>query len=285
MIKFDNTSFAYHRNRPVLSNLSLTIPKGSICGLLGKNGVGKSTMLYLMAGLLRPTSGSITTLGHTPSQRGTELLEDIFLVPEEFSLPSLSIRQYLKYTTPFYPRFSEEDMKKYMERFDMPMDLNLGSLSLGMKKKTFISFALATNTSVLLLDEPTNGLDITSKRVFGQCMSSAMTDDKAIVVSTHQVYDVEKLLDHVVIADNNGILLDEPMLEVMQRLAFSFTPDRRRAENALMSLEMPGGFNIIELLDNPDMETEVNLESLFELANSKPEQIKQVFSQIPSYEK
>lgn len=285
MIKFDNTSFAYHRNRPVLSNLSLTIPQGSICGLLGKNGVGKSTMLYLMAGLLRPTSGSITTLGHTPSQRGTELLEDIFLVPEEFSLPSLSIRQYLKYTTPFYPRFSEEDMKKYMERFDMPMDLNLGSLSLGMKKKTFISFALATNTSVLLLDEPTNGLDITSKRVFGQCMSSAMTDDKAIVVSTHQVYDVEKLLDHVVIADNNGILLDEPMLEVMQRLAFSFTPDRRRAENALMSLEMPGGFNIVELLDNPDMETEVNLESLFELANSKPEQIKQIFSQIPSYEK
>lgn len=277
MITFKDVCFSYRRNVPVLSHLSLQIEPGTVCGLLGRNGVGKSTMLYLTAGLLRPRSGQVLCNGYIPSDRQVNFLNDIFIVPEEFDLPPISLDEYVRINSVFYPKFNLDLMHSILEIFALPGNINLGALSLGQKKKAFLSFALACNTSILLLDEPTNGLDITAKRMFRAAITAAMTDDKTIIISTHQVYDVENILDHVVIADNNRILLNRPMIDIQTKLRFGYTQDPEQAKRALFSIPMPGGFNVVEFLDDPDRETEVNLETLFELTNSNPELINQLF--------
>lgn len=277
MIAFKDVCFSYRRNVPVLSNLSLQIEPGTVCGLLGRNGVGKSTMLYLTAGLLRPRSGQVLCNGYIPSDRQVNFLNDIFIVPEEFDLPPITLDEYVRINSVFYPKFNLDLMHSILEIFALPGNINLGALSLGQKKKAFLSFALACNTSILLLDEPTNGLDITAKRMFRAAISAAMTDDKTIIISTHQVYDVENILDHVVIADNNRILLNQPMIGIQMKLRFDYTHDPEQAKRALFSIPQPGGFNVVEFLDNPERETEVNLETLFELTNSNPELINQLF--------
>lgn len=277
MIAFKDICFSYRRNVPVLSNLSLQIKPGTICGLLGRNGVGKSTMLYLTAGLLRPRSGQVLCNGYIPSDRQVNFLNDIFIVPEEFDLPPITLDEYVRINSVFYPKFNLDLMHSILEIFALQGNINLGALSLGQKKKVFLSFALACNTSILLLDEPTNGLDITAKRMFRAAITAAMTDDKTIIISTHQVYDVENILDHVVIADNNRILLNRPMIDIQTKLRFGYTQDPEQAKRALFSIPMPGGFNVVEFLDDPDRETEVNLETLFELTNSNPDLINQLF--------
>lgn len=277
MIAFKDVCFSYRRNVPVLSNLSLQVEPGTICGLLGRNGVGKSTMLYLTAGLLRPRSGQVLCNGYIPSDRQVNFLNDIFIVPEEFDLPPITLDEYVRINSVFYPKFNLDLMHSILEIFALPGNINLGALSLGQKKKAFLSFALACNTSILLLDEPTNGLDITAKRMFRAAITAAMTDDKTIIISTHQVYDVENILDHVVIADNNRILLNRPMIDIQTKLRFGYTQDPEQAKRALFSIPMPGGFNVVEFLDDPDRETEVNLETLFELTNSNPDLINQLF--------
>lgn len=277
MIAFKDVCFSYRRNVPVLSNLSLQIEPGTVCGLLGRNGVGKSTMLYLTAGLLRPRSGQVLCNGYIPSDRQVNFLNDIFIVPEEFDLPHITLDEYVRINSVFYPKFNLDLMHSILEIFALPGNINLGTLSLGQKKKAFLSFALACNTSILLLDEPTNGLDITAKRMFRAAITAAMTDDKTIIISTHQVYDVENILDHVVIADNNRILLNRPMIDIQTKLRFGYTQDPEQAKRALFSIPMPGGFNVVEFLDDPDRETEVNLETLFELTNSNPDLINQLF--------
>lgn len=269
MLKIENVTFSYSRKAELIKNFSMTLEKGTVCGLLGKNGAGKSTIIYLMCGLLRPQQGIIDFNGMTPSKRSPQFLEDVFLVPEEFSLPKVSLKQYVEVNAPFYPNFSMEQLEKYLAIFELNPDLNLGELSMGQKKKAFISFAMACNTGLLILDEPTNGLDISAKRSFRKAMAECMTDEKSILISTHQVYDVEKILDHVIIIERNGVLLNESLFNICQKYRFSFTTDRDRALNALISLEVPGGYNIAEPLDDPDQETEVNLETLFELVQSK----------------
>lgn len=262
----------------MLSDLSLQLKSGTVYGLLGRNGVGKSTMLYLISGLLRPKSGIVTCNGYDPFKREVSFLNDIYIVPEEFLLPAMTLADYVRINAPFYPRFSRQDMERLLEMFELTPDIHLSELSMGQRKKAYLSFAMACNTSVLLLDEPTNGLDISAKRQFRIALSSVMDENKTIVISTHQVYDVEQILDHVVIADNNKILLNMSMCEISERLRFNFTNDSRRAEQALYSLQVPGGYSIIDYVENADQETEVNLESLFELTQNKPDLLQAIFN-------
>ena len=147
MMNVNQVSFGYGRKKAkVLDGFSMNLEKGSVYGLLGKNGTGKSTLLYLMAGLLRPQSGHILYKGVEVTKRYPETLQDMFLVPEEFALPNVSLKQYVQLNAPFYPRFSDELLKACLRDFDMNEDIHLGELSMGQKKKAFMCFALATNT-------------------------------------------------------------------------------------------------------------------------------------------
>ncbi|MCD8302014.1 MAG: ATP-binding cassette domain-containing protein [Prevotellaceae bacterium] len=209
MISINNITFYYQQKRPVLYDFSLRFEAGGTYGLLGKNGTGKSTLLYLMTGLLRPLRGEVTYNDVPTWQRKPEVLKDFFLVPEEYTLPAIPLRRYVKALMPFYPLFSQELLESSLQNFGMPLNMNMGELSMGQKKKVYMSLALAANTKVLLLDEPTNGLDILSKSQFRKALVGGMDEGKTIIISTHQVHDVENLLDHVVIVDTNRVLLKQ----------------------------------------------------------------------------
>ncbi len=213
MIAIKNLTFGYNKRSNVLDDFSLEFKAGGIYGLLGKNGTGKSTLLYLMMGLLRPQQGRVEVDGIDTAKRDPLTLSDMFIVPEEYDLPVIPLMDYVKVIRPFYPRFSEDLLERCLANFDMDKHVNLGSLSMGQKKKVYMCVALATNTRFLLMDEPTNGLDILSKSQFRKAVITGMTDDKTIIVSTHQVHDVEKLLDHVVIIETNKVLHNAPLVE------------------------------------------------------------------------
>ena len=213
MIEIKNVTFGYNKCYNVLQDFSLQFKKGGIYGLLGKNGTGKSTLLYLMTGLLRPRQGEVRVDGMLASKRLPEMMQEIFIVPEEYDLPRISLLQYVRSLKPFYPKFSDELLARCLSGFDMTPLIDLGSLSMGQKKKVYMCIALATNTDYLLMDEPTNGLDILSKSQFRKVVIEGMTEDKTIIISTHQVHDVERMLDHVCIIEPNKVLLDAPLVE------------------------------------------------------------------------
>lgn len=212
MISVQNITFGYDKSRSVLDNFTLEFKDGGVYGLLGKNGTGKSTLLYLMTGLLRPQKGEVLVDGIAPMERRPETMQEMFIVPEEYALPNVPLRQYVDALRPFYPRFSDELLERVLECFEMPQDVKLGELSMGQKKKVYMAIALAANTRYLLMDEPTNGLDILSKSQFRKALVTGMNDDRTIIISTHQVHDVENVLDHVVIVDNNRVLYNESVV-------------------------------------------------------------------------
>lgn len=206
MLEIDNLTFAYKKSGNIFENFSANFAPGHIYGLLGPNGAGKSTLLYLMAGLLRPQSGLVMLDGCDVRKRLPETTTDIFIVPDEYELPRVSLSEYIRVNSVFYPRFSYDDLKRYLSVFGMNEDVNLGNLSLGQGKKVYMSFAMATHTRVLLMDEPTNGLDIPGKAQFRQFLSEGHTSDSIFVVSTHQVKDIEQVLEHIVMFDDSEIL-------------------------------------------------------------------------------
>lgn len=277
MLTIQNLSFSYKAGKPVVQDLSLKLDKGCVCGLLGSNGAGKSTLLYLICGLLYPKAGSIVYNNYVPGKREVIFLSDVFIVPEEVVLPNVRLKDYIAVNAPFYPNFSREDMSGYLKLFNLDEDLHLGACSMGQKKKAFLSFALACRTSLLILDEPTNGLDISSKQDFRKAISMTMTDERIILISTHQVYDVERILDHVVILGDHGVVLNRSIPEITSKLRFTFTTDRDRISHALKAIEIPGGANIVEANEDPDFETDINLESLYELFHSDPTLEKKIF--------
>ena len=213
MINVNNITFGYNRHHAVLKDFSLQFQGGGVYGLLGKNGTGKSTLLYLMMGLLRPSAGRVEVDGMEASRRLPQMLSELFLVPEEYDMPRITLREYVRVLKPFYKGFSDDLLHRCLDGFDMSPEVHLGGLSMGQKKKVYICIALAANTKYLLLDEPTNGLDILSKSLFRKVVVAGMSEDKTIIISTHQVHDVEHLLDHVVIVDRNRVLLDQKLEE------------------------------------------------------------------------
>ena len=275
MLQVENISFSYRKGRKVvLSDFSLSLEAGRVYGLLGKNGAGKSTLLYLMSGLLAPKRGRVMYHDTDMRRRLPVTLQDMFLVPEEFELPPISLVSYIELNSKFYPRFSKEDMVKYLHFFEM--DADLGALSMGQKKKIFMSFALATNTSLLLMDEPTNGLDIPGKSQFRKFLASGMSDDKTIVISTHQVRDIDKVLDHVLIMDNSRVFLDESTASICSKLFFVESDDRELAATALYTLPSVQG-NFLMLPNTEGEESEINLELLFGAVLAEPGKIAEMF--------
>ena len=277
MFTISNLTFSYNkRNGNLFYDFSLELNAGNVYGLLGKNGAGKSTLIYLMTGLLTPASGEVLMDGENVRRRLPKTMSDLFLVPEEFELPRLTLKKYVGINAPFYPRFSMDDMQRYLDIFEMGGDLNvkLNSLSMGQKKKVFMAFAFATNTRVLIMDEPTNGLDIPSKSQFRKLVSSCMSDDKMMLISTHQVRDISDILDHVLIIDQSQVLLNTNMADVISKLAFR---PLREGDQPLFVLQSPYGA-LGAVPAQPGEETKVDLEMLFNATLQNPEAINQLFT-------
>ena len=194
--------------------------------------------------------------------RRPSTLQDMFLVPEEFALPNVSLKQYVKLNAPFYPNFSDELLRSCLRDFDMNEDIHLGELSMGQKKKAFMCFALATNTSLLMMDEPSNGLDIPSKSQFRKVIASGMSDEKAVIISTHQVRDIDSLLDHVLIMDDSELLLNESVASICDKLYFTEQGMNEPIDDALYVQQSVQGNSVI-LPNTYGEESKLNLEVLF----------------------
>ena len=262
MIEVSNISFKYAGQKDlVFDDFSLTLKQDNIYGLLGKNGTGKSTLLYLISGLLRPGKGSVCFDGVETRKRLPETLQEIFIVPEEFDLPTMSLDAYVKINEPFYPRFSREVLEACLKDFELSTDLKLNALSMGQKKKVFMSFALAAGTKVLLMDEPTNGLDIPSKSQFRKVVAQYMTEDRTLIISTHQVHDVESLLDHILILSPQKLLLDATVTDIQEKYTFEYrTPNEM--DDVLYAEPSLQGNAVIAPRKADSPETQVNLELL-----------------------
>ena len=261
LVAIKDFNFSYRR-KPVFKGLSLNLEPGYIYGLLGKNGTGKSTLLKNIAGLLFPDKGEIRVLELEPGKRQPAFLAEVFLVPEEFILPSIPIGQWVRYNSVFYPKFDKAMFEQSIIDFAVPTDSKLNEMSYGQQKKALISFALATNTSLLLMDEPTNGLDILSKSQFRKVIAGGLNDGKCIIISTHQVRDLENLIDRVMIIDEGSILFDQRMDDIAQKLDFRLSFDPGETAAALYSESSLKG-NAIITLNKEGEDSRPDLEMLY----------------------
>ena len=274
MITLKELSFSYSRKKEVLDRINLEVGSGHICGLLGKNGEGKTTLLNLLSGQIFPDQGSCLVLEEIPSERNARYLQQIFLLPEEISMPEVTAIEYIKMYAPFYPTFRDDICKACVESFEINLSDRLSKMSQGQRKKVAITLALAAHTPLLLMDEPTNGLDIPSKATFRRLVASLIDDNQTVIISTHQVRDLESLIDTVLILDQRQILLNKTLNEIGEKLYFGpLLPE----EKALYSEPTPQGTIGVTARDGKE-ETAVSLELLFNAAITYPKEIQRIMN-------
>ncbi|MEN9906973.1 MAG: hypothetical protein RLZZ540_114 [Bacteroidota bacterium] len=262
MISIQHLTFQYKKQDALFTDLSFEQQNGSIVGLLGKNGAGKSTFLKLISGLLKPQIGKLVINGFKPFDRFPDFLSDIYMVSEEFSFPSITIALYIKATAPLYPKFDYEKMNRILQQFELDAKKNLNGLSHGQRKKFLIAFALSTNCSLLVLDEPTNGLDIPSKSLFRKILVSSVSDEQLVLISTHQVKDIETIIDTIVVLDEGKMVYNQSIFDISQQWQFKTVTSLAGIENPIYQEKCLGGYRIITAVDELK-ETEIDIELLF----------------------
>ena len=274
MIDIKKLYFSYGP-KPVLGNISMRLEPGRIYGLLGENGVGKTTLLTLLCGLKKPCGGSITTDGFTPFDRDPLFLESQIFLPDEVAPVRAKACDWAADRGKFYPKFSYEIFGEIMKSFEVDPAQKMNSMSAGQLKKTYISFALACAPQYLYMDEPTNGLDIPGKAQFRSAIMKYTPEDSTIVISTHQVRDLENLIDPIVILDKRDVLLSASVEEITEKLYFDYGTTLH--PEALYSEQTPGGF--VQVMPNTSgEESKVNIEALFNAVHKNKELIKGIFS-------
>lgn len=278
MISIDNLGFSYGAV-PVLKNISFCLEEGKIYGLLGENGVGKTTLLALLAGLKKPQSGSIICSSEAgesvPYKREPSYLSSICYLPDEVYAPSQKALSWAKSRACFWPDFDHELFKSMMKEFELDYDVKMNAMSAGQVKKTHICFTLATKAAYIFMDEPTNALDIPSKSTFRKLLLSATGEKTTVVISTHQVRDLENVIDPIIILDRQDVLLNASLQTVSDKLYFDYGAVLN--PSSLYSEQLPGGF--IQVYPNTlKQDSKVNIEALFNAVHKNKETIKALFA-------
>ena len=281
MITINNLDFSY-KNAAVFKNISLEFKEGNVYGLLGENGVGKTTLLKIISGLQFPKNGTCMVDDFIPSDRNPYFLQNIFYLPEEVITEDTTPEKFINKLGVFYPRYDHSYFLNLMKELEVDATKKFNAMSYGQKKKSLLACALSLRTDYLLLDEPTNGLDIPSKALFRKVIlqHGVSTDFRdlhgtTIIISTHQVKDVENLIDPIVILDHDEVLLNATFEEISQRLYFEYGAEK--SDEALYSEMMPGGY--INVLPNTfNMESKVNVEALFNAVRCNKKKIREIFA-------
>lgn len=256
--------------------LSLKLQPGNIYGLLGENGAGKTSLLKLISGLLFPKTGVCLVHNYEASKRVPQMLSEIYMIPEEFYFPSIYIEEFVKVNSAFYPKFDYQQFLEYMKEFNLQVNQKLSKLSYGQKKKVLLSFGLATNAKLIILDEPTNGLDIPSKSQFRKVLASSISEDQSYIISTHQVRDMESLIDPIVVLDNGRIIFNHSVEEISRNLSFKVVRDEEAPDTLIYGESLVNGK--AGILENTEgEETQINLELLFNAIIQENEKIIQAF--------
>lgn len=277
MIGINKLIFGYKRKKQLFNNLNLTIEKGNIYGLLGKNGAGKTTLLKIIAGLLYPDEGTCNVLNYTPKKRNPHFLSELFFIPENFYIPPIKIEFFCLMYAPFYPKFNKDHFFKLLDEFSISRSALLSTLSYGQKKKFLLAFGVATNCSLFILDEPTNGLDIPSKSIFRKILASSLSENRIILISTHQVRDMENLIDPILILDEGEIIFSTPLYKVYERLTIKKVAEEKSIKDVLYKENLLDGY--LTLVENrTKKETMIDLEFLFNAVIENSTKIKSILN-------
>lgn len=274
MIEIKDLAFSYGKT-PILKSITTTLEEGRIYGLLGENGVGKTTLLTLLCGLKKVCSGSITTDGENPFDRTPTLLQNQFYLPDEVLPVAMKAECFAKGRGAFWPDYDHSKFLEIMKEFENDPAKKMNQMSAGQLKKTYISLALACGCKYIFMDEPTNGLDIPSKTQFRSAIMKYTSDDSTIVISTHQVRDLENIIDPIIILDRQDVLLNASVEEITSKLYFDYGTQLH--PESLYSEQLPGGF--IQVYPNTTGEdSKINVEALFNAVHKNKELIKGMFS-------
>ena len=274
MINIENLKFSYSK-KVVFNDITLNLERGKIYGLLGQNGVGKTTLLKLISGLIKLKEGKCDVLGYDPFKREPDFLSDIFFIPEDYIAPDLTVEKFASLRGSFYPKYDKVQFKNLLDEFEVDQRMSFNKLSFGQQKKALIAFALSLNTKILLMDEPSNGLDIPSKSQLRKVIAEVSDENRCIIISTHQVRDLENLIDPIIILDKDGVLLNESVEKISQRLKFSLNSNHK--ESALHCEGVPGGYIVVEH-NRENIESRVNIEALFNATLKNKQIIRDIFN-------
>ena len=274
MIQIENLGFSYGKT-PVLKNITMTLEPGRIYGLLGENGVGKTTLLTLLCGLKKTSEGTIRVEGIDPYKRDPGLLSRQFYLADDMMPIPMRAVEYARETGKFWPCYSHSLFLEIMSLFENDPQKKMNAMSTGQLKKTYISFALALGCRYLYLDEPTNGLDIPSKAQFRSALMKYTSEESTIVISTHQVRDLENIIDPIIILDRQDVLMNASLEAISRKLYFDYGSQVH--PESLYSEQLPGGF--IQVYPNTEgLESKVSIEALFNAVHNNKEFIKNLFS-------
>lgn len=238
VVDISGVKFGYRTGPRLFHAISMQIHSGSVVGLLGRNGAGKTSLLKIAAGALFPQAGTATLFGHPAAHRDPRGLARMFFVPEQIQVPPLTVARFLETTGGYYPRFDSDQLQECLARFEIcpGMDVDHGAdlrdISSGQQKKIMLALAFAAGADLVILDEPTNGLDIPAKQVFRDLVERSRRDGCAVVISTHQVRDVENTIDRVVILEGGEILFHAPVASVAKVLGTASFESRDAALEA-----------------------------------------------------
>ena len=277
MVSIENLSFAFRKNQPLFHDLSLQLETGHTYGLFGLNGAGKTTLLNHLCGMLFPDSGSCKIAGHESRKRLPETLSELYLLPEQFELPKVNADVYARIHAPFYARFNHSTLNGLLDEFEVNREKKLPELSYGQRKKFLVAFSLATHAKVVLMDEPTNGMDIPSKSQFRKIMAATDQSERCVLISTHQVRDLDALIDTVIVLSDGRILFQQQVEEISKRLSFEKIPEGDDRP-AIYSEDVFGGRAAILPKHEKSKETQIDLELLFNGVIREPEQMNRQFS-------
>lgn len=195
-------------NKIVLDNINLTIKPNKIIGLLGKNGTGKTTLIKLINDLLTPTSGEILINGKKP---GPESKKIISYLPERTYLDkSMTIKETLTFFSDFYQNFNIEKAKKLLKDLDLNEEQKLAKMSKGMLEKLTLILVMSRKAQLYILDEPLGGVDPATRDYILDTILTNFDEDASIIISTHLIEDIEKILDEVIFIDKGKIILNSP---------------------------------------------------------------------------
>ncbi|PJE45902.1 MAG: ABC transporter ATP-binding protein [Sediminibacterium sp.] len=277
MIQFNDVSFGYTKKKPIYANIQLELTAGSVYGLLGKNGAGKSTLLKLMAGLIYPQKGHLNVFDANPSKRDPSFLNHVFFIPEEIDTPNIDVLEFSAQLMPFYPKFNQEQFLVYLKEFDIPLT-KMNNMSFGQKKKVWIALGMASNASLIILDEPTNGLDIPSKRKLRKLIASVINEDKCIIISTHQIKDVDSLIDKVILVDEGEIIANTDIETITEKLLFEVSNELSQNETILYHESSLVGHFIVKKRTTEAVTTKLDLELFFNACINNKIEIKALFN-------
>ncbi|MDX1641525.1 MAG: ABC transporter ATP-binding protein [Balneolaceae bacterium] len=262
MVSVENLTFAFKKNEPLFTGLDMKLNSGNTYGLFGLNGAGKTTLLNHISGMLFPAEGSCNILGKNVRRRLPGTMSEIYILPEQFDLPKMSAETYVELHAPFYPKFNHTYLDEILKEFQVDTKKYLTELSYGQRKKFLVAFALATQAKLVLMDEPTNGLDIPSKSQFRKIMASTDQSERCFLISTHQVRDLDSIIDHIIVLNNGKIIFHESVIKISERLTFEKITDESE-RTALYSEDVFGGKAAILSKREGEKETQIDLELLF----------------------